>query len=66
MLERRIIRSLFGLFGIVNPDPMTVEMVNQKFSIHKLSLTKKMALGVIVPAMCTWLDMRLTGEIKGD
>ena len=66
MLERRIIKALLSLFGVVEPTPMIIESINQKFRIYNLSLSRKMALAVIVPAICNWLDMKLTGEIKED
>ena len=66
MLERRIVKAILNLFGVQNPDAMTLELVNQKFRIHNISLSRKMALAVLVPALCNWLDMKLTGEIKED
>ena len=64
MLERRIIKAMLSLFGVHEPSPMVIESINQKFRLYNLSLSKKMALGVLVPAICNWLDMKLTGEIK--
>ena len=65
MLERRIIKAVLDLIGCGDQmTKMQIALIGQKWGIDKLSLTKRGSLAIIIPALCNYIDLKMTGEVK--